>query len=72
LGEYQTRARKISTSAHKQQAQQWGKMGKCPETGHRGDRIKAGNRAKSKHGAGHRQGLNLWLGKANEATASQH
>ena len=27
---------------------------------------------KSKHGTCHRQGLNLWLGKANEATASQH
>jgi len=62
----------MSTSTHKQQAQQWGKMGKCPETGHRGDRIKAGNGAKIKHGTGHRQGLNLWLGKANEATDSQY
>jgi len=31
----------MSTSAHKQQAQQWGQMGTCPETGHRGDRTKA-------------------------------
>jgi len=51
---------------HKQQAQQWGQMGTCPETGHRGQCKK------SKHGTCHRQGLNLWLGKANEATASQH
>jgi len=47
LGEYQTRARKISTNTHKQQAQQWGIMGKCPETGHRGDRIKKANMAQA-------------------------
>jgi len=31
-----------------------------------------GNSVKSQHGTCHPQELNLWLGEANEATASQH